>query len=154
MKRFKPIHGILFVPIFVAAVVYASQNHSGPSFQRVSPDRNGLVQIDVSDLAKEQVRYYRFLNRGNQEVKFLIGRDDLGTIQVGFDASETHAKLGRGFKSDGDWIIDNKCGTASRLEEINDGGGGCRPVPLKHRVVGQQVVLKEDDILQGWRLFN
>jgi uncharacterized membrane protein len=112
------------------------------------------VHIDVADLPRSEVRFYRFLNRGNQEVKFLVGRDETGTVQVGFDASETHARVGRGFRHDGDWVVDAKCDTASRLSEVNQGGGGCRPVPLEHHLEGQQLVLRESDILKGWRLFN
>lgn len=152
--RFKPIHGILVVPIFVVAVFLLAGGFGLRQHTLVMPDADGVVRIDVSDLGREQVRFYRFLNRGNQEVKFLIARDRNGVVQVGFDASETHAKVGRGFRVEGDWVIDNKCDTASRLDEINQGGGGCRPVPLVHQVVGQQVVLQESDILKGWRLFN
>jgi uncharacterized membrane protein len=152
--RFKPIYGILLVPIFVVGVFLLAGGFGLTRHERVTPDADGVVRIDVSDLQSEQVRFYRFLNRGNQEVKFLVGRDREGVIQVGFDASETHARVGRGFRAEGDWVIDNKCETASHLEEVNRGGGGCRPVPLEHQVVGQQVVLQEADILKGWRLFN
>jgi len=154
MKRFKPIHGILIVPVFVAVFFLLTGGLAARKYERVSPGPDGLVRIDVGDLGKEQIRFYRFLNSGNQEVKFLVARDQHGEVQVGFDASETHAKVGRGFSLQGDWIIDNKCETASRLEEINAGGGGCRPVPLAHRLEGEQVVLAQDDILKGWRLFN
>jgi len=154
MKRFKPVHGILIVVVFVVGVFILSGGLASRKYVRVSPGPDKLVHIDVGDLGKDQIRFYRFLNRGNQEVKFLIARDQQGEIQVGFDASETHAKVGRGFRLEGDWIIDNKCETASRLEEVNAGGGGCKPVPLEHRVEGQQVVLTQDDILKGWRLFN
>jgi len=154
MKRFRPIHGIVIVPIFVVGIFLLTGGLAARKYERVSPAPDGTVHIDVSDLGKEQIRFYRFLNRGNQEVKFLIARDQHGVIQVGFDASETHAKVGRGFRLEGDWIIDNKCETASHLDEINDGSGGCRPVPLAHHMQGQQVVLAQDDILKGWRLFN
>ena len=152
--RFRPIHGLLIVPVFVVAVFLLAGGFGLGKHQRVSPDENGVVRLDISGLEPSQVRFYRFLNRGNQEVKFLVGRDRLGVVQVGFDASESHARVGRGFRSEGDWIVDNKCDTASHLEEVNRGGGGCRPVPLEHRVVGRQVVLQEQDILRGWRLFN
>ena len=100
------------------------------------------------------MRFYRFLNRSNQEVRFLVGRDGQGEVQVGFDASDTHARVGRGFRHEGEWLVDNKCDTASRLAQVNRGGGGCRPVPLRHRLEGEQLVLSEADILQGWRLFS
>lgn len=152
--RFKPIHGILLVPVFVVGVFLLSGGFGMTKHQRVSPDAENRVTIDISDLQPGQVRFYRFLNEGNQEVKFLVGRDRHGTLQVAFDASESHARVGRGFRHEGNWLVDNKCDTASRLEEVNQGGGGCRPVPLEHRVQGERVVLLEDDILRGWRLFN
>lgn len=154
MMRFRPIHGILFVPVFVVGVFLLAGGFGLAKHQRVSPDENGEVRIDVSDLDRSEVRFYRFLNRGNQEVKFLVGRDRHGVIQVGFDASESHARVGRGFRHEGDWVEDAKCDTASRLEEVNQGGGGCRPVPLEHRVEGEELVLLEQDVLRGWRLFN
>ena len=73
---------------------------------------------------------------------------------MGFDASESHSVVGRGFRAEGGWVIDNKCDTAVRLEEINQGGGGCRPVPLEFQQEGDRVILREQDILRGWRLFN
>lgn len=152
--RFKPIHGILLVPVFVLGVFMLSGGFGMTKHQRVSPDAEGRIAIDVSGLQPGQVRFYRFLNTGNQEVKFFVGRDRHGTLQVAFDASESHARVGRGFRHEGDWVVDAKCDTASRLEEVNQGGGGCRPVPLDHRVQGEQVVLLEDDVLRGWRLFN
>ena len=159
MRRFKPAHGLFLVLLFVGAILaadYVLENHlrGGVDFARVGPGPDHTVHIGVADLKPLQVRYYRFLNPSNQEVKFLVGRDAAGHIQVGFDASETHAALGRGFRQEGEWVIDNKCGTASRLSEINHGGGGCRPVPLAHRVQGDEVVLAENDILQGWRFFR
>lgn len=154
MKRFRPIHGLLIVPVFVVGVFLLAGGFRLGDHQRVSPDADGKVHIDVSDLGKSKVRFYRFINRGNQEVKFFVGRDKNGVLQVAFDAGESHAKVGRGFRQEGDWVVDNKCDTAVHLEEVNSGGGGCRPVPLEHRVVGQQVVLEEGDILKGWRLFN
>lgn len=158
MARLRPIHALLLVLLFTTLVVAADFaweggfGHSG--YERVRPGDDGVVTVDVSDLPRNEVRFYRFLNAGNQEVKFLVGRDRHGTIQVGFDASETHSILGRGFRHQGEWIVDNKCDSAVRLETVNDGGRGCRPVPLAHRVEGDRVILREDEILRGWRYFR
>jgi Predicted membrane protein len=48
----------------------------------------------------------------------------------------------------------NKCDKSFRLAEVNAGGGGCKPVPLEHRVSGDELVIAEADILEGWRLFR
>lgn len=144
----------LFVAAFVAADLALEGGFGRAGYQRVRPDEAGRVVLDVSDLEPGAVRFYRFLNWGNQEVRFLVGRDRDGVLQVGFDASETHSKLGRGFRHEGDWLVDNKCDSAVRLETVNEGGRGCRPVPLAHTVEGDRLVLTEADILRGWRYFR
>jgi uncharacterized membrane protein len=154
MSRFRPIHGVAIVAVFCLAVILATGGSGLGAHQRIGPDADGQVHVGIGDLAPTEVRYYRFLNRGNQEVKFFVGRDEDGTVQVAFDAGESHAHQGRGFRHEGEWMVDNKCDTAVRLSEINAGGGGCRPVPLEHRIVDDQVVIEESAILRGWRLFN
>ncbi|HUO86240.1 MAG TPA: Fe-S-containing protein [Thermoanaerobaculia bacterium] len=158
MKRLRPVHALLLVAIFVAVVVAADFAIDGgfgrTGFTRVGPDEQGRVVLDVSDLGTGEVRFYRFLNYGNQEVRFLVGRDRRGEIQVGFDASDSHSKLGRGFRHEGDWLVDNKCDSAVRLESVNSGGRGCRPVPVEHVVEGDRLVLTEASILRGWRYFR
>lgn len=158
MRRFRPVHAMALVAFFVAAIVAADLALEGgfgrAAYQRVGPDEAGRVVLDISDLEPGAVRFYRFLNWGNQEVRFLVGRDRDGVLQVGFDASETHSKLGRGFRHEGDWLVDNKCDSAVRLETVNEGGRGCRPVPLAHTVDGDRLVLTEADILRGWRYFR
>lgn len=156
MRKFRPLHGILLVAVLLAAFLglEALLGHHGRDFVRVSPDASGRVEIKVGDLAPNQVRFYRFLNSGNQEVKFLVGRDGSGQIQVAFDAAESDYKRRRGFRADGAWVVNNKCDTAIRLAEVNDGRGGCAPVPLRHRVEGDKLLLAENDILEGWRYFR
>lgn len=158
MRRFRPVHAMALVALFVAAIVAADLALEGgfgrAGYERVRPDQAGQVVLDVSDLEPGAVRFYRFLNWGNQEVRFLIGRDREGELQVAFDASEAHSKLGRGFRHEGDWLVDNKCDSAVRLESVNEGGRGCRPVPLEYRLDGDSLVLTEAAILRGWRYFR
>lgn len=156
-RRFRPVHGILVVACLSVLVLGAQFVYEGgltrPKYQRVSPDRQGLVRLDVAAFAPSTVRFFRFLNDGNQEVKFLVARDAAGVFHTAFDASENDFKLRRGFRQDGDWIVNNKCDTTCRLEEIST-GGGCRPVPFRHRVEGTTLVVAESAILDGWRYFR
>jgi len=38
--------------------------------------------------------------------------------------------------------------------EVNAGGGGCKPIPLGHRVQGDKLLIAESDVLKGWGLFR
>jgi uncharacterized membrane protein len=158
MRRFKPIHGLLIVLVVLGAIWGAEValegrlNSSG--FQRVAPSREGQVRIDVAGLKPQEVRFFQFLNSGNQEVHFFVGRDKAGQLQVAFDASETCAKYKRGFRHEGEWIVCNKCDKAFRLTEINSGTEGCPPIPVHHQTAGSELVIAEADILRGWRLFH
>jgi len=158
MRRFKPVHGVLIV-LLVLGVIWGAEvalegrlNPNG--FERVTPGRDGRVAISLADLKPQEVRFFQFLNSGNQEVRFFVGRDGAGHVQVAFDANETCAKGKRGFRHEGEWLVCNKCDKAFRLSETNANGEGCTPIPLRFREEGQELVLAEADILQGWRLFR
>ena len=156
--RFRPVHGILAIGLFVVVGLLAelalAERLGKNGFERVSPKPKSQVSINVAKLAPQEVRFYRFLNSANQEVKFFVGRDGGGTIQVAFDASEVCFKTKRGFKAQGEWVVCNKCDKAFRLAGVNNGHGGCEPVQLAHRVEGDKVLISEQDVLGGWRYFR
>ncbi|MFN7942529.1 MAG: Fe-S-containing protein [Thermoanaerobaculia bacterium] len=154
--RFRPLHGVALVLAVVGAILGGEFLFAGgaKNFQRVSPDTSGRITIPVADLQPLQVRFYRFLNRGNQEVKFFVGRDERGGLAVAFDASENDFKRHRGFRADGAWMVNNKCEISTKLVDVNEGRSGCGPTPLRFRLEGERVVLAENDILEGWRYFR
>lgn len=158
MKRLRPVHALLLVLLAAAGVGFADFVFEGGfhrhDYQRVGPDDRGNVVLDVADLATGEVRFFKFLNAGNQEVDFFVGRDKYGTIQVAFDANELCYKLKRGYRHEDEWVTCNKCDKSFRLAEVNDGDGGCKPVPLAHQLEGDRLVLTESDILGGWRYFR
>ena len=156
MQRFRPVHGLLVVVLLMAATLGAQHllNSDRGSAVRVSPDAAGVVTIPVADLTPASVRFYRFINRGNQEVRFLVGRDPSGALVAAFDASENDFKRKRGFRHEGEWLVNNKCDTATKLVEVNAGRSGCGPAPLRFRSQGSNVILAESDILEGWRFFR
>ena len=158
MVKLRPIHAgagiLLFSALIVAADYGIDRGFRSAGYQRVSPDSNGQVILDVAEISPGELRFYRFLNAGNQEVKFFVGKDRENTVQAAFDANQICYKTKRGFRQDGDWVVCGKCDKAFRLTGVNDGGGGCMPVPLAHTVAGNRVVLEENDILAGWRYFR
>jgi uncharacterized membrane protein len=156
MARFRPLHAVVVVTVVLGAMVGAERLLSGNNnrYERVASDPSGNVVIETASIKPLEVRFYRFLNRGNQEVRFLVGRDERGVVQVAFDASENEFKAKRGFHAEDGWIVNNKDSLSFQLSEINDHPSGCAPVPLAHRVDGSRLILAENDILNGWRYFR
>lgn len=157
MRRLRPVYGLSLVLLFGGAVLvadYSLERGFERDFLRVRPDARREVHIDVADLGKDQVRHYTFLNEGNQEVRFFVGRDGEGTVQVAFDASEVCFKKARGFRAQDGWMVCGSCDKAFRLTTVNGGGSGCEPIPVVHRLAGSELILTEGDLLTGWRLFR
>ena len=155
--KLRPAHAAVLIVLFAATVLladYALDGGFDRGYALVQPNNRGEVILDVADLAASDVRFYRFLNAGNQEVKFFVGRDPEGRVHVAFDANDICYKTGRGYSHEDDWVTCNKCDKAFRLSSINDAGGGCSPVPVKHQLNGDQLVLAETNILAGWRYFR
>lgn len=156
MRRFRPVHAVAIVAAVFALVLGAETLVSGKRnpFERVAPDAQGNVTIDVGGFAPNEVRFFRFLNSGNQEVKFFVGRDARGELLAAFDASDNDFKMKRGFHAADGWIVNNKCTTSFRLTEVNSHPSGCAPVPIQFRANGDQLVITESEILKGWRYFR
>lgn len=159
MRRFRPFHALLLVGLVMLTVLVVDAAlrgdlTRGDRFQRVGPDDGGEVRLEVGDLGPGEVRFYRFLNYGNQEVRFFVGRDGDGTVHAAFDANELCFKQKRGYEHQDGWLVCRKCDKAFRLADVNAGGGGCQPVPVEHRLEGDTVVLTEPAILRGWRYFR
>jgi uncharacterized membrane protein len=152
--RFKPVHGVALVAGVVSLLILVESGGRGPRRTRVAAGPDGLVTIRVADLGRESIRYYRFLNPANQEVDFFVAKDASGAPQVAFDTSENHYKLRRGFRLEKGWMVDNKCGVVTRLSAVNQGGGGCSPIPLPFQNAGEEVRITSSDLLQGWRWFR
>jgi hypothetical protein len=59
--RFRPVHGVAVVVLVMASVLAADWALEGgfarADYQRVSPDPQGLVRIDVAQLRPLEVRF-------------------------------------------------------------------------------------------------
>lgn len=155
MKRFRPAHALILVALILGGGLVLDRAFGGGGrFERVRPDAQGQVVVDLAQIATNEVRFFRFINSGNQEVRFLVGKDTKGGAQVAFDASENDFKMNRGFRAQDGWVISNKCDSSFHLAEINSQPSACAPIPLRFRQTGDKVVLTENDLLEGWRYFR
>jgi uncharacterized membrane protein len=156
MRSFRPLHGLLLVVAVLVSGIALERLVRGEKnkFQQVSPDASGRVVVNVASWKPSEVHFFRFINRGNQEVRFFVGRDGDGNLLAAFDASDNDYKMNRGFHVQDSWVVNNKCSTSFRLREVNSHPSGCAPVPVRFQSDGKQVVLAESDLLDGWRYFR
>ena len=158
MRKFRPLHGILLVLVFMGLFLVVNYAHEGGfekgGFERVGPDPDRNVRIAVGDLEAGEARFYRFLNEGNQEVKLVVGRDRDGEVHVAFDANEQCFKAKRGYSYKDGWLTCRKCEKSFKLTEVNEIHGGCSPVAIRHTIEGDRLVIAESAVLEGWRYFR
>jgi len=155
MKRFRPIHALIVLAVVLGGGLVLDRAFGGGGrFQLVRPDSQGGVDVDLGGFATNEVRFFRFLNSGNQEIRFLVGKDVSGGAQVAFDASENDFKMNRGFRAQDGWVVSNKCDSSFHLAEINSQPSACAPIPLKFRQDGSRIRIDERDLLEGWRYFR
>jgi uncharacterized membrane protein len=51
-------------------------------------------------------------------------------------------------------MVCRNCGRQFASVKVNEVKGGCNPAPLYRRVVGDQMVIQIEDILEGKKYFN
>ena len=74
-------------------------------------------------------------------------------IRAAYDACDVCWREGKGYYQDGDVMVCRNCGQRFASVKVNEIKGGCNPAPLERTVVGNKLVIKTADILQGARYF-
>ena len=76
-------------------------------------------------------------------VRFLVMRRGGGDLRVAFDACELCG--GRGYVQDAIHLVCLACAADINPSTLG-AGGGCNPIPLPHRVEGDQLVIRVQDL--------
>ena len=109
---------------------------------------NGLVMLDLSDLAPGQARHYRYKD-GERAIRFFLVRDEQGTVRAALDACEVCWREGKGYKLQDGAMICVNCGQPFALSRIGEARGGCNPHPLTATVQGQSLSISADELAAG-----
>lgn len=113
---------------------------------------DGKIQISLTEVNDGKAHYYQYKN-GSSIVKFFIVKSSDGIIRAAFDACDVCFPAKKGYKQDGDFMICKNCGRRFHSSRINVVEGGCNPAPLNREVVGNQLIIKVDDVMPGNRFF-
>lgn len=154
MNRVVPFLLSFFV-VFVSSFVLCHDSNAFGFFGSHKSVKavNGEVSIPVKSVSDGKAHHFKY-NGGGVVVKFFVVKSRDGVIRAAFDACDVCFPAGKGYTQDGEFMICNNCGRRFHATRINVEEGGCNPAPLHRTVVGEQLVIRTDDILTGGRYFG
>jgi uncharacterized membrane protein len=97
--------------------------------------------------------FQKLFKADGKEIPFFVIKSPDGVIRSAFDACDVCFPEKKGYSQDGDNMICNNCGRKFHISRVNIEEGGCNPAPLKRKVVGNSLVIMEQDVLPGKRYF-
>ncbi len=112
------------------------------------------VTFPVASFEDGIARHYQFKTGDGSRIRFFILKSSDGMIRAAFDACDVCWKAGLGYYQEGDVMVCRNCGQRFASVNVNVLRGGCNPAPLDRSVVGDQLVIKVKDILDGKRYFD
>ncbi len=152
-KRRKFLVGLVGLAISVAV---------GGSFLLFVPQGEGAsagkqeaeVTYPVKTFQDGKARHYQYKNGDGVIIKYFILKSSDGVIRAAFDACDVCWPQGKGYYQKGDFMVCRNCGRRFASVNVNVITGGCNPGALNRTVVGDKLVIKVKDILDGRKYFN
>jgi Membrane iron-sulfur containing protein FtrD-like len=101
-----------------------------------------------------KARFYEYKTPDGMTVKYFILKSSDGVVRAAFDACDVCWPEGKGYQQKGDYMVCRNCGRRFASVKVNVITGGCNPGALHREVLGDQLVIKVKDILDGKKYFN
>ena len=142
---------LIIAAALVVGTVLLVAMASGPQFTSVGA--NQTVSIQISDLSPGEVRFFKYGNRADDQIRFLLARDGTGRIKAAIDACEHCYMYHQGYVSSRGSLICRFCGNRYRLEAMESGLASCVPLKLPFQMTGHTVTIKSADLDRARRMF-
>ena len=112
------------------------------------------VSFPVQAFADGNAQYFQYPMGNGVTVRFFILRSSDGIVRAAYDACDVCWREGKGYYQDGDFMVCRNCGQRFASVKVNEIKGGCNPAPLNRTIVGDKLVIKIADIVQGNQYFD
>lgn len=112
------------------------------------------VRHPVALFEDGKARHFQLETAEGITVRYFVLKSSDGVIRAAFDACDVCWRSGKGYVQEGDLMVCMNCGRRFASVKINEVKGGCNPAPLKRTVVGDQLVVRVEDILSGSGYFD
>lgn len=113
---------------------------------------DGAVRLPLATFDDYNAHYYTYMHEG-RPIEFFVLKSKDGVVRAAFNACDVCYLSKKGYTQDGDYVVCNNCGQRFPANEINDVHGGCNPSPLERVVVGDTLLILEEDIIKGLGYF-
>ena len=112
------------------------------------------VSFPLQAFADGNAQYFQYPVGNGITVRFFILRSSDGIVRAAYDACDVCWREGKGYYQDGDFMVCRNCGQRFASVKVNEIKGGCNPAPLNRTIVGDKLVIKIADIVQGTQYFD
>ena len=126
-----------------------------PGFQgRSLADSATEISYPVKNFQNGKAQFFQYKTGDGITVKYFILKSSDGVVRAAFDACDVCWPEGKGYYQKDDYMVCRNCGRRFASVKVNVLSGGCNPAPLKREVLGDKLVIKVKDILEGKKYFN
>jgi len=160
-KSHSPLRTLLVVAVVVigglAFYLFQTGFDSKPQARTpaIQPEVSATeVSFPLQAFADGQAQYFQYPTSNGVTVRFFILRSSDGVVRAAYDACDVCWREGKGYQQDGDFMVCRNCGQRFASAKVNEIKGGCNPAPLNRTVVGDKLVIKIADIVQGSQYFD
>ena len=122
-----------------------------PAPAEVVVPAGGEVRIPLSHVSGGSVKFFRYAVAAGVDVRFLVVEAPAKTFRTALDASENASAA---FHPHAEELVCTHCQLRFDRTVIGDATGGCFPIRLPHRVVGEELVMQQADLEQARRYFD
>ena len=160
-KSQSPLRTLLVVAVVVigglAFYLFQTGLNSKPQARTpaIQPEVSATeVSFPLQAFGDGQAQYFQYPVGNGITVRFFIIMSSDGVVRAAYDACDVCWREGKGYYQDGDFMVCRNCGQRFASVKVNEIKGGCNPAPLNRTIVGDKLVIKIADIVQGNQYFD
>jgi len=159
------IAGLIFAVALIGGGMFilGGKGRSGAVASNAAPTRSAAgvqatskeISFPVNLFDDGRARYFKYDASNGLKIRYFIMKSSDGVIRAAFDSCDVCWTANKGYRQEGDVMVCNNCGQRFPSVKINEIKGGCNPAPLNRKVVGDKLIIKVSDIIEGGnRYFN
>lgn len=141
------------VAILLSYDLYASRPPKISPPVRLTADAGGLIKIRIDDVKDGKLHRYSYVTDDGHVVRFILINRSKGQNRIGvvYDACMLCGDMG--YIKQKNEVICIACNVRVFTPSIGK-AGGCNPIPLKHTVEGEYVIVSAGELDKGAHYFS